>query len=274
MHSFRRGSKVLGGGEMRRAVLWISVALVSGLVVPAQGIDGVLLVERLGPGSPTDVAPGQQGQYMPIELKVRNVSKKSITAFRATLKLTYPDKSEQELNWLGADLVESIAETRIPNVARVPVNMTLYPGEAFTVPVTIPLGASGAPAEMKAIVTTVIFEDRTWVGDPKWASAIFQSRKNRGEWLNSLLSAVREAESAGEPERRYNAMISDGTLASVDRVNATGGTARLREYLAKRGTLNFNLMRQIDEARAQALRQHAIPAEPIHLPASSGKAVQ
>lgn len=197
------------------------------------------------------------GKVLPIEIKMRNVSTKSITAYAISITIEYADRSRQTIE-SGEDLIYPMGEAQAPGVLPIP-NTILNPNEAHLFKQWEPLPPSGVlPTTLTARITKLVFGDRTSVGD---CSKIFQGRRETVEELTDLLVKVREAESSKNPSQRYGELASGLKPLhpgwAVSQVNAH----RLVEYGKVRGTPVYDLMRSVDESTLKAINEHSVPAD-------------
>jgi hypothetical protein len=244
------------------------------VVLPAAGqtptqatpdLSALLVIDSVAPGPSLVSYPGSSDSYLPVAARMHNAGSKAITAFRVSLYLGYPDGTSSEQGWT-VDLAFPIAEARMPGVLPIP-NSTLNPGDVYTLTQSVRLQRGQAwPTQITPKVALLVFGDATGLGDSKSVAMVFQGRRETSQRLASLLSQVNEAEASPNPEQRYHELISaarsqasrgaPGSAASGTDLGPYG--PRLEKYLAIRGTAQFGLMLQVDQAAQRGLAEMSV----------------
>lgn len=140
---------------------------------------------------------------------------------------------------------------------------TLNAGEEFLVKTTAPIINGARPARMSLKIELILFDDRSWFGDPQKALRIFNSRRDYSEEMGAVLDAMRSAESSADADKRYREILASWKIGKVERYNTDRAVRRIEEYRKFRGTPLFDQMVRLDESVMSVTREHSIPATPI-----------
>jgi hypothetical protein len=120
----------------------------------------------------------------------------------------------------------------------------------------------------------VIFEDRTWVGDPVLAQRIFASRQKQSDEYAYVLGIVREAKASANPVAVYQGYLDQWkangwTAGSIPSKGApfpsTWVPLRIQQYIeAEKAGNEADLINiRSDEAAKSFYAEHARPVPPI-----------
>ncbi len=170
----------------------------------------VIVVERvdIGPVEVTDKGYGRA----PVTIQAKNISQKAIYAYGYSLTATYADSSTELRDRQGVDLLAVyIQRSQLPPAQQRLLPPLLRRGEAFTHPAgSFPLDDDKAPPIMvEASITSVIFEDRTAVGDSKDIQRFFDSRKDQVEFHAGFIEDLKLLLQADDPLKAVEARAED-----------------------------------------------------------------
>jgi len=194
-----------------------------------------ILSPRLGPASGIST--------FLVQFDAHNVTGKTITAFSVSITANFPGSGEVPFpgTW---DILGDVILSRVPAVAFTPAIGTLNPGEIF--PASTGIGISGhsiPPNSVAVRVTSIIFEDRTAVGDLESIQRILAQRKQQSEEMAALLTdlhsvaddpAVQKEMAAGSA--RATPVLVEHLTARLDSVKGSAqspGQPSQREFLLR-----------------------------------------
>jgi hypothetical protein len=142
-----------------------------------------------------------------------------------------------------------------------------------------------ADAGIPAVTTRpelVIFEDRTWVGDPVLAQRVFSSRQEMADDYAYILGIVREAKASANPIAVYQGYLDQWkaigwTATSVPAKGVVHRNAnvplRIQQYIdaEKAGNEADFILLRTDEAEKSFYAEHAKPVPAIPMAAKGAK---
>jgi hypothetical protein len=211
-------------------------------------------------------------------VRFHNNSHKIITYIGVNVTYHYPDGTSETGNHLSAGFEQEtlfglhLTELTDPDGTRnKELNHPLTPGHEKTSDLILKADA-GIPTVV-AKPELVLFEDRTWVGDPALAQRVFSSRQNLSDEYAYILGIVREAKASADPVAVYQRYLDQWKAIgwtknsispkAVFRSELT--PSRIEDYLeAEKQGHDFDLLLlRIDEASRSFYAEQARPVPPI-----------
>lgn len=195
-----------------------------------------------------------------VEIRFTNIGSQEITGFHFSRVDTYDDGTQHISRMAGgADFVGFIAESEVLGIP--PSGYRLRPGDSYTFP-----SPQGGALDHKLTgvaisVTSLIFADRTAMGDPKEIKALFSGRRQDLLRIESALTEARVIMASTDPRAALSTRLS--TIKGGNRADAPG--AGFLELLSAQ--LNHGDKSQVDkmlaawEARRRALTEHSVRKE-------------
>jgi hypothetical protein len=236
----------------RRALVEHSTLEVSrsgGDQLPLPPVAGALSVTML-PRNETEI----------LTVKVRNISNKPITAFCVSVSWHYATANESG-DGQCSDLALGLAQDNVPEIKRTGSELTFAPQEIQTLtfyPLKGPGGTS--PIFATAEPSTVIFDDRTAVGDPPHVDDILKSRRIEAAKAERLLSSLRRVAADKEPRTAIEAELKE-----VDRQKAQHGLThaevQTQQYVESNLKQAQNMLILSREAFDKLLKMYAARAD-------------
>ena len=146
---------------------------------------------------------------VPIDIELKNISGKTVTAIGLVLVSHYPDSQERQSD-VSIDRVGSIIES---NPDKRP---PFLPGTVEHTESSVGLGPAGSlPLFVEGRVTMVIFADRTAVGDTNVIRAALVQRSSEARYYGGLVTDLRAA-------------LADPDIVAAFTRSQQEGVARLR----------------------------------------------
>jgi hypothetical protein len=179
------------------------------------------------------------------DVQLTNLSGKTITAHWGSVNVRYADGKEVTQIW-NEDLLMDTILTRIPGVT-VQGPKTLRNGETRTIVLTLAPGADGsAPVFVSAHSTTLIFEDRTALGDGGQIGTTLEFRRVYAEDMYDVVERLRSVRAHpgvlaaistnADPMPAVRAALSE-QIRKPSRVSADRDAFRLTQLRALEKTL-------------------------------------
>jgi hypothetical protein len=202
-------------------------------------------------------------QFVPIEVRLRNVSGKNITYLGYSISVTYPDGTQGQAATFGEDYIFPYAYHRIPGVFSPGPTQTLNSGEEHIMHSLVAKHSSVRPVRMAMQIGLLVFDDGTSLGDPTEAQKVFADRRDIADTWSAFLDAVRLAEASANPARKYRELALNASFAKADHASHMNASSKLEDYLNARGTPFFDHMLRLDEMVRSVAREQSRPATPI-----------
>jgi len=160
------------------------------------GLEGTLQIEARIP-------PVTQRTTVTLDIHLRNVGTKEITAYSTSTRASYPDGTTSVTHCCGLDLL-GVASAPAAVFGTFPPGYTLKPGEEISEPFTVPADTAGdPPVAVTVAATMLIFADRTARGDRRDLDPFLRDRAKLG---TDLLDTVTEAQRLMTSEHPETAM--------------------------------------------------------------------
>jgi len=148
-----------------------------------------------------------QGNSVPVEVDLQNLSPKTITAYSVSFVEHRADGSERT-QFRTEDILGETVLARVPGNRVVSSPGTLNSHEIRPVKTTLWLDPGTLPpTDITAKVTMIVFEDRTALGNPFWVQTTLDGRKKGSEADGALLAELRkvlarpEVQNVSEPDQ-------------------------------------------------------------------------
>jgi len=160
-------------------------------------IAGVIAVEKVDLGEPR-LTDGRG--TVPVTIQLRNISQKAIYALEFSVSGAYADGSVRTNGRFSVDLLGSYLFDTLHYETRPPYQL-FRPGDLFTEKGNaLPLGpGNSAPVSADVAVTTVVFEDRTALGDPERINRIFAGRSDDADDTAAVIDSLQLILKAPDP---------------------------------------------------------------------------
>jgi len=220
-----------------KGLSWVACVALLGLPAAAQQADGdVLNPDRAAAKDEAELGAilrvqgvnlGPQAPHatLRVDVEVRNVSNRTITATWGFLTAQYGDRHQSRQVW-SEDLLPDTIRAGMPG-PQSPPPRTLKAGETLQMVVFLPPGADGSPpASVSAVPSAVVFEDRTELGHPAQIAMTFdRRRKDAGERLQLLedLRAIRSNSKVVIANQAKAGLLPALQTAVADRLKAAAG---------------------------------------------------
>jgi hypothetical protein len=217
------------------------------------------------------MAAAPTGNSVPVSVDLLNISSKTITAFAFTVVARYADGTEANA-WKSLDILGGTIFKSEPGTLR-SGGGTLRSSETLHSSVLLRLGSRGSlPTFAAGRATTVLWDDRTALGDAEEIQRILDHRRDLGTQLRAVVADLRAAQadpgvrSAGNgPERaaRLSALVADQMSRARDKAPDPGAARRLEllkpfsDVLADGVDFVFDRMLADQEAFQRAMIEHS-----------------
>jgi hypothetical protein len=207
------------------------------------------------------IDPRVTGPLANLEVRLRNVATKEITALTGAYRAVYADGTERVAHGWGEDLVGFAASLRTV-VGSAPPGSTLKPGEEITLRLTTPLDTRGNPPVRVSVgITMLLFADRTACGDRRDIDRMLRSRVRSAAELAEALDSGRRLLAAPQPESALDARVSE--LAAQGRRSVEYSYLAILAALWKTGEPSrLDQFQRMWEARRQEISAHSTLTEP------------
>jgi len=196
----------------------------SGQKAPARPVEGIAVIESVKIQKDQSV-PG----FVPVEVRLRNVSQHDIYGIRLDLTAQYTDGSTRP-EVLGTDLLAGYLPRGEHEVGPQSAQLaTFRSGETWQGRAEVHLGPDGAPpVGVQCQVTMVAFEDGTAIGSSEAIERLTQMRNAELDLHANLLSDFKAVAAASDPiqgaERRTKQILAEAAANNDKHVLRSGPT--------------------------------------------------
>ncbi|MGA3188491.1 MAG: hypothetical protein ABSF22_15405 [Bryobacteraceae bacterium] len=235
----------------------------------SEAIDKVIFVQSVQVGTPTPASSNS----VPIDVRLQNISAKSIYAFKVNIVATWADGSTKSTEWTSDFLALYVWAARDPHPNPPPA--IFRSGETHTSQGGVSRAADGsAPISAVATVRMVAFGDRTVIGSHNDVESLSRLRTHQAEQFSGVVEDLQSIVQAADPikaaEARNKELLAlqpgstntSGTVGSQISPNNIRAGATLT-YVRSVGGDKVRIGKQIadNQAYVQALKLHAVLQE-------------